>query len=371
MHTLKIILIVSLLISAFLLISGWIILRQPQFGSVPAGSYLDSLKSSPQHNGEVFENDGKVAMEMGIAKLWKIALAYWNAPEGRHPDSLLILHPDLQDVLSDTVGESHLTWFGHSAFLLEVDNKHILLDPMLGPSAAPFSFQVRRFNQDLPIALEDLPIIDAVIFSHDHYDHLDYPTIMAIKDKVKRFFVPLGLKGHLVGWGVDPTIVTELDWWEEAQLDGIRLACTPAQHFSGRALNDRGATLWCSWVITTPKRNIFFSGDSGYFNGFKSIGEKYGPFDIAMLECGQYNTLWQEIHMMPEESAMAAVDLNAKAMIPIHWGMFELALHPWKEPVERVTAKAKELNMPILTPKVGERLAIMQPLTTDAWWSNH
>ncbi|NQV54159.1 MAG: MBL fold metallo-hydrolase [Flavobacteriales bacterium] len=346
-----------------------IILQLPQFGTRPQGQYLAALQQSAQHNGEVFVNEEGATADMGGRTLLNVIKAYMNAPEGRHPDSLPILHPDPADVAQDSLGEYHLTWFGHSSFLLEVDNKNILLDPMLGPAAAPFSFQVRRFSQDLPITMENLPQIDAVIFSHDHYDHLDHTTILAIKDKVSHFYVPLGLKGHLVGWGVDSNAVTELDWWEEVQMDDIRLACTPSQHFSGRGLTDRNTTLWCSWVITTPEQNIYFSGDSGYFKGFKSIGEKYGPFDLALIECGQYNELWQAIHMLPEQSAQAAVDLNAKAMIPIHWGMFELALHPWKEPAERVTVKAKELGMPLLTPKIGERLAIREELTTDEWWN--
>ena len=346
-----------------------LVLRLPQFGVAPSGAYLESLRKSPQHNGEVFENEGKIELEMS-SKFGEMINAYMNLPEGMRPDSLPILHPDIEDVAEDTSGEYHLTWFGHSAFLLEVDNKHILLDPALGPSASPFSFQVTRFNPKLPIALEELPEIDAIVFSHDHYDHLDYSTILALKDKVKRYFVPLGLKGHLVHWGVDSNLISELDWWQEAKLDDFSFACTPSQHFSGRSLNDRGATLWCSWVIDTPKKKIFFSGDSGYFKGFKEIGEKYGPFDLALLECGQYNKMWKEIHMMPEETAMAAVDLGAKQMMPIHWGMFELAIHPWKEPAQRVVVKAEELHMPILTPRVGQRLSLVEPTSTEHWWES-
>lgn len=351
-------------------IAGYIILQQPQFGQKPLGEHLETIKESPQHNGEIFENAGAIEMEMNLSMFSQIIKAYMNKPEGMVPDSLPILHPDLNTIENAPDTITALTWFGHSAFLLEMDGKKILLDPMLGPAAAPFTFQVNRFSDDLPIAIEDLPKIDAVIFSHDHYDHLDYHTVMLIKDRVSKYFVPLGLGSHLEHWGIDQEKIHELDWWQETSFDGIQLACTPSQHFSGRAISDRASTLWSSWVIKGKKSNVFFSGDSGYFPGFKKIGEKYGPFDLAMLECGQYNKLWHDIHMLPEETAQAAVDLNAEIMMPIHWAMFELALHSWKDPVERLSLKAAELNMPIFTPKIGDRFTLGKSLTSEAWWEN-
>jgi len=362
----------SLLIITFLVlvisIGGYFVLHQPQFGQKPQGAHLDIIKTSPQYIDDIFENSDAIDMEMSFSKIIKMIKVYMEEVQGMRPDSLPILHPDLNVIenAADTI--TALTWFGHSAFLLEMDGKKILLDPMLGPAAAPFSFQVNRFSNDLPIAIEDLPFIDAVIFSHDHYDHLDYHTVMLIKDKVSRFYVPLGLGSHHKYWGIAEDKIFELDWWDEASFEGIELACTPSQHFSGRGLNDRSSTLWSSWVIKGKRSKIFFSGDSGYFPGFKKIGEKYGPFDLAMVECGQYNKLWHDIHMLPEESAQAAVDLKADMMMPIHWAMFELSLHPWKEPVERLTVKAKQLNMPIFTPKIGERFTLNTPLTSKPWW---
>jgi L-ascorbate metabolism protein UlaG (beta-lactamase superfamily) len=366
MRILKIMLTTILILALVLGVAAYFITSLPQFGKAPSGEYLQALTRSPQHNGKVFVNEGNVQMSFTLSSMPKMIKAYMNKPAGMRPDTLPIHHPSSEELTQDT--SAHLTWFGHSAFLLEIDTLSILLDPMLGPAAAPFEFQVKRFNRDLPISLEDLPEIDAVIYSHDHYDHLDYPTVLALKDKVKHFFVPLGLKGHLMHWGVEATRITEMDWWEETTYQGIGLTCTPSQHFSGRGLNDRGGTLWCSWVIKASDKKIFFSGDSGYFSGFKRIGKLHGPFDLALVECGQYNEMWQEIHMLPEESAQAAVDLNAHAMMPIHWGMFELALHPWKEPVQRVKAKADELNMPIITPQVGKRISLNNISPSDAWW---
>ncbi len=368
MHVLKLALIILAAVVLLLAIAGFFILQQPQFGKKPTGNHFDEVKLSPQHNGSNFRNPGDIEMVMNFSKFIQIMKAYMKTVDGKRPESMPILHPDTGIIASSPDTITALTWFGHSAFLLEMDGKIILLDPMFGPAAAPFTFQVNRFSNDLPIALEDLPKIDAVVFSHDHYDHLDYPTIMSIKDKVSAYYVPLGLGSHLQHWGIEEENIHELDWWQETNFEGITLACTPSQHFSGRGISDRGSTLWSSWVIKGKKHNLFFSGDSGYFLGFKKIGEKYGPFDLAMVECGQYNTLWQEIHMLPEESAQAAVDLNAKMMMPIHWAMFELALHPWKEPVERLSIKAEELNMPIFTPKIGERFTLGTPLSSEKWW---
>lgn len=353
-------------------VAAFFVLRLPQFGKPPQGDHKSSISQSPQFNGEKdqFTNAGGIEMNFTIDKVFKTLPGFLFPPKGKTPDSIVVQHPSPSAIGSLSKEEAALTWFGHSAFILEISGKVILLDPMFGPAAAPFSFQVRRFSQDLPIALNDLPEIDAIVFSHDHYDHLDYPTIKALKDKVGHFYVPLGLGSHLQHWGVAKDKITELDWWQNASLGDIEFICTPSQHFSGRGIGDGASTLWSSWVIRTPKRNIFFSGDSGYFPGFKQIGEQYGPFDLAMMECGQYNEMWKEIHMMPEESAQAAVDLRAQRMLPIHWGMFDLALHPWTDPIERVSQKAKALGMPLVTPQVGERFLLENP-PSKAWWKDN
>ena len=230
----------------------------------------------------------------------------------------------------------------------------------------------KRFSKELPIAIEKLPKIDAIVISHDHYDHLDYESIKKLKHKVDRFFVPLGLANHLLKWEVEKEKITELDWWQEANFENLKFISTPSQHFSGRGLTDRDKTLWCSWVIQSEKEKIFFSGDSGYGSHFKEIGDKYGPFDFAMMECGQYNELWQEIHMFPEQTAQAGIDVKAKKLMPIHWGSFKLAQHAWTEPVERVVKKAEELNLKLIIPEIGKS-TILEDSTFNysKWWKNY
>ena len=250
-----------------------------------------------------------------------------------------------------------------------MENLNIFIDPMLGDVPAPHPLLgSKRFQKELPISIDSLPKIDVVLISHDHYDHLDYGSIVKLKDQVTKFYVPLGIKAHLTSWGVSEEKITEFDWWESITYNGIEFVATPARHFSGRGFK-RNNTLWSSWVIKSEKNAIFFSGDSGYGKHFKDIGEKYGPFDFAMMECGQYNEQWAHIHMTPEETIQACVDVNTKLMMPIHWGSFKLALHTWDDPIVRASAKAKELNINISTPKVGEAIVLNgKGFPSEKWW---
>ncbi|WP_397328133.1 MBL fold metallo-hydrolase [Paenibacillus arenilitoris] len=263
-----------------------------------------------------------------------------------------------------------VTWFGHSASMLRLDGKTLLLDPMFGSAPSPFPFVGgKRFSDRLPFELDELPVIDAALISHDHYDHLDYGSIVRLKNKVRRFIVPLGVGPHLERWGVDPAAIEEHDWWDEFEYEGLKLACAPARHFSGRSLNDRDATLWCSWVIEGREAKVFFSGDSGYGPHFKDIGDKYGPFDLTLMECGQYDPRWANIHMMPEETVQAHLDVRGSLMIPIHWGAFTLAMHDWTDPVERALAAAARLGATVLTPRIGEPVPLGDTVyPTSKWW---
>ncbi len=271
------------------------------------------------------------------------------------------------------VKQEQITWFGHSAFLLQMNGKNLLLDPMFGRSPSPIPvLGPQRFSKDLPAMPKDLPHIDAVVISHDHYDHLDYGSIKKIANKVDMFFVPLGLKAHLKRWGVKETQITEMDWWDETEFEGFTFVCTPSRHFSGRTLTDRSTTLWASWVISTDKTKIFFSGDSGYGPHFKQVGDKYGPFDLTLLECGQYDPHWSTIHMFPEQTAQAHQDLRGKRMIPMHWGAFVLSLHDWSEPVKRVLAAGAKDKAIIMTPKIGETVAFKaKNYPTEHWWVSY
>lgn len=340
----------------------------PQFG----GSLLKQQKAEYENltnfkKGK-FQNPDPSPMDMNFRKIFK---EMTNKSPNRSPnENIPVIKIDSASIANYNSEKTRLTWFGHSTFLLEMDEKKILIDPMLSKSPSPVSFAgSKRFSDELPIAAEQLPYIDAVILSHDHYDHLDYKTIKQIKNKVGQFYTPLGVANHLKRWGVDEQIIHELNWGDSIQFEHINLVCTQARHFSGRGLFDRATTLWCSWVIQGKKDNIFFSGDSGYGKHFKEIGEQYGPFDISLLECGQYNENWKFIHMMPEQTGQAALDLKSKLMMPIHWGAFTLAFHDWTDPIKRSMAKAKELNMPVATPKIGQSIILgNEQIPQEKWW---
>lgn len=364
----KMTLIVIGSIIGVVLVVGLLFLNlSPQFGAKTKGERAARIQQSPNFRDGEFRNVQETTL-MHNFEFSSITGYFttgdkapdWSIPVDKIPSNYFA---DVPDTLT------RLTWFGHSAALLEIDGKKIFLDPMLASVPAPHPWLgSKRFNDTLPLAVDQLPELDAVLISHDHYDHLSYESIVAIKDRVKRFYVPLGIAAHLLSWGVAEDKIVELDWWDEATLEGITFACTPSRHFSGRGVLDGCSTLWCSWVIRGSNASIFFGGDSGYDKAFGEIGKKYGPFDLAMLECGQYNRQWPEIHMMPEETVQANIDLNSKLLMPIHWGAFKLALHSWTEPAERVSKKARELNVAITTPRIGQPIVIGQPAPASAWW---
>ncbi|MEQ9287475.1 MAG: MBL fold metallo-hydrolase [Cyclobacteriaceae bacterium] len=361
---LGVVLILALIIFLFIQLS-------PEFGGKASHDQKDAYALTTHFKQGKFENELPTPMNLSFSQYVSLLKKYIvgvpnNAPENKLPvqklDSTAVVdHPD---------SLTTITWFGHSAFLLQMQGQTILLDPMFGDVPAPHPWLGnKRFSNGLPIEIDRLPKIDAVIFSHDHYDHLDYGSVVKLKDKVQKFYVPLGLAAHLTEWGVPTESIHELNWWDEIEHEGITLACTPARHFSGRGLTDRFSTFWCSWAIIGSSKKIYFSGDSGYGPHFKAIGEKYGPFDFAMMECGQYNELWHNIHMMPEETAQASVDVQAKLMMPIHWGSFVLALHTWSDPVERLSKKATELNQPFVIPQIGLPLVLEhEELPDSRWW---
>lgn len=262
-----------------------------------------------------------------------------------------------------------VVWFGHSSALIEIDGKLILTDPALSKNAGPTSWTgTTRFHKAIPVTIEEFPELDVVLISHDHFDHLDKQSIQALNKKSKQFIVPLGVADYLRKWEVPEDKIIELSWWNDIHIEGIQFISTPARHFSGRGLFDRNTTLWSSWVIKGENHSVYFSGDSGYQKAFKEIGDKYGPFDLSLLECGQYNDDWGLIHMTPEESVQAGLDLNTQIALPIHWGAFNLSVHAWYEPVERFNTKAEELGLKMLAPQIGERVTIDSTVNTTYWW---
>ena len=356
------------LILLTILIGTVFVYTSPQFGGKPNNESLAKMQLSPNYNGYgTFKNLELTLASTGM-KLSTIPKFFTNG-DNKVPKKELPQKKLLKTFFDNNPQQPRITWFGHSALFVEMEGMNIFIDPMLGEVPAPHPLLGNeRFNKELPISIENLPEIDLVLISHDHYDHLDYGSIQKLKSKVKMFYVPLGIKAHLTEWGVDENKVKEFDWWEKSTINGIEFVSTPARHFSGRGFT-RNNTLWCSWVLKSKNNAIFFSGDSGYGKHFKEIGEKYGPFDFAMMECGQYNEQWAHIHMTPEETIQASIDVQSKLMMPIHWGAFKLALHSWDDPIIRATNKAKELNTKITVPKIGESIILNKEFPTEKWWN--
>ncbi|QDO95731.1 hypothetical protein FNB79_13640 [Formosa sediminum] len=362
--------IIGISVAVLLLVGLIFLYTSPEFGARPTSDQEILFKTTNHYENGKFINLGYVDMQMSVQNFGKMLIGYLNQQQKTIPKRPLKVENIIASDLINYHGSTRMFWFGHSTFLLQIQTKNILIDPMFGAVPAPHPMLgTKRFSEHLPITIEHLPHIDAVIISHDHYDHLDYGSIIKLKDKVDHFYTPLGVGAHLESWGIPKHQIHELDWWQETQFENLTFACTPAQHFSGRGLTDKGKTLWSSWVIKSNNDNIFFSGDSGYGPHFKTIGDKYGPFDFAMIECGQYNTLWHEIHMYPEETAQAAIDVKAKHMMPIHWGAFKLAMHSWTEPVERLEEAAKTLQLDVITPRIGAPILLENTTeNTQKWW---
>lgn len=344
----------------------------PPFGGRMTKAGRQRAARSVNYAKGKFVNYMPTSMDMGAAAMRTIMRDQLRRAPRRKP-ARPIQPAAPHQVHAAPASKARVTWLGHSAVLVRIQGKHLLLDPMLSRTASPFpSLGPRRFKGTLPLGIDALPPIDAVLISHDHYDHLDYASVKKLKRKVARFFVPLGVGAHLERWGVDKKRITELDWWEECTFDGLKLACTPARHFSGRTLTDRFKTLWGSWAIDSGDTRLYFSGDTGYGPHFKKIGKKYGPFDLTMMECGQYDERWPSIHMLPEQTVRAHADLRGKQMLPMHWGVFRLAFHDWTDSIERVLKAAGRHNAKVVTPQIGETFSVKgAQYPRQAWWKQY
>lgn len=266
--------------------------------------------------------------------------------------------------------QAKMIWYGHSAIMLRMSNKTILIDSMLGPDTAPIApFSNSRFSRNTLSLIDDFPEIDLICITHDHYDHLDLDSITKLKTKTKQFFVALGVKRHLVAWGVDSNIITEFEWYDEHHCGKVKITFTPTRHFSGRGLRDRAMTLWGGWLLQSSSEKIWFSGDGGYGEHFKEIGKRLGPFDFAFMECGQYNEDWRPVHLFPNESVQAAIDVAAKKIMPVHWCGFDLSYyHSWNEPPEEFVKSAKAQNVDYALPRLGE-IFTTDDVGSYKWWS--
>ncbi|WP_022822479.1 MBL fold metallo-hydrolase [Hymenobacter norwichensis] len=344
----------------------------PELGGKPTKAQRAAYAKTGRYVDGEFKNLVPTTLMTGegsmFGTLWR--MLFDKLPDADPPGPLPTQPLDSVSIIRKTADMVRVTWFGHSASLVEIAGQNILLDPMLSVKMGPLSWVTpKRYNPSVAITAEQLPPIAAVLISHDHYDHLDYKTIQRIKDKVGHFYVPLGVGAHLLAWGVAPEKVQELDWNDSVQLPGLTIVSTPARHFSGRGLTNRNSTSWSSWVLKTPIKRVFYSGDGGYAPHFAAIGQQHGPFDLALVECGQYDAQWAQIHMLPEQSVQAALDVRARVMLPVHWGAFTEAHHAWNESVKRATAAAALKFLPITTPELGQPITLgAGPLPQARWW---
>ncbi|SHM76230.1 MBL fold metallo-hydrolase [Flavobacterium chilense] len=352
---------------AFVILIGIITLymMHPQFGKRPSGEKLERIKQSAQFKNGKFRNTNNTPQ---LTQSLRVALYdyLFNKSKESAPNQAIPSVKINWNTISEQ--ENSLIWLGHSSYFIRIDGKNILVDPVLSGSASPIPGGGKAFKGSDITTAEALPNIDYLFISHDHYDHMDYKTLKTLQTKVSKVIVGLGVGSHLEYWGYTPDQIIEKDWWEEIDLGaGFKVTVTPARHFSGRSIWSAN-TLWTSYVLQTPSKKLYFGGDSGYDTHFKEIGEKLGPFDLAILENGQYDLSWKYIHMMPEEVVQAAKDLKAAVLFPVHSSKFVLANHSWYEPLERVSNEALKQNQSLITPLIGEIVNLNNLDTKPVYW---
>ncbi|MFD2887778.1 MBL fold metallo-hydrolase [Chitinophaga cymbidii] len=323
---------------------------------------------SPNFSNGSFQNLSPTPVMSPDASFLKVLVNFLNKPKTAYPSQPLpAVRTDLKAL---PAGAPVIIWFGHSSYLVHHNGFNVLVDPVLSGHASPVPFMVKAFPGSNIYAVDDLPDIDLLIITHNHYDHLDQQTLRRLRSRVKTVYTALGVGRDLVKCGIPANLITEMDWWDADEVaPGVTLTATPARHFSGRGLR-RGGSLWASFVLQLNGSRIYVGGDSGYDTHFKTIGEKYGPFDLALLETGQYNPSWPNIHMNPEEAVQAAVDLRAEVFLPVHWSKFALAYHPWYEPAERAVKAAAAQDVRITTPRIGEPVILGGDMPGQHWWEN-
>lgn len=343
-------------------------LKTERFGRRPLGRRLEEIRRSPNYKDGQFQNlEITPALAEGVSYFTVFEKFFFHQSKRSKPkQSLPVVKTDLTALLPD---ENIIVWFGHSSYFIQAYGKKFLVDPVFSGHASPVNFTTKAFPYTSKYTAEDMPEIDYLIITHDHWDHLNYDTVLNLKSKTKRIITGLGTGEHFERWGFDMSCVTELDWNATIKLfGGFEMTAVTARHFSGRGLK-RNTSLWTAFVLQTPSFRLFLGGDSGYGAHFKAIGDTFGPFDIAILECGQYNEYWRYIHMLPNEIVKAATDLKAKKLMPVHWGKFSLALHDWDEPIHAICAEAGKEKMPLFTPMIGEKAAFDNPdIIFKKWW---
>ena len=352
-------------------------LNSETFGTVPRGESQAQIEQSPQFDRgqNVFVN-----RRPGILETMTVWENFWADPLGRDEPNFLfnsnqgepeaplpeVKSPNLADFQNNENGLKFI-WLGHWTVLMSIDGKTILVDPVFSDYASPVPIAAKRF-QASALSLEQLPPIDVILLSHDHYDHLDIETIKYFVDKDVSFLTPLGVGAHLRYWGIDSGRITELDWWDEVTIDGLTFTATPAQHFSGRGILSGNTTLWASWVMKGAEESVYFSGDSGYDTHYQEIGEALGPFDLVFMDYGQYDEGWRAVHNLPEEGITGFIELKGEHLVPVGWGMFNLAVHNWYDPPEQATKLARARGIKLITPRLGQVISMDNPSLFDEWW---
>ena len=339
-------------------------LRLPVFGGTPEGDRLDRMRRSPQWRDGRFRNTVPSVSAGSPSAVWE----FLTANRALRQPSVPV--PTVDRTAADFAEprDLRLTWLGHGTTLVEVEGARLLIDPVFGRHASPGAlFGVARFF-DPPLPLAEVPDLDAVVLTHDHYDHLDAGTVRELAGRVPRWVCPLGVGAHLERWGVAPDRISELDWWDEAEVAGVRLVATPARHFSGRTPFDRDRTLWCGWAFAGAGHRVFATGDGGYGPHFAEVGRRLGPFDATLAEVGAYNAGWADIHMGPEQAVRAVQDARGGLMVPVHWATFNLAFHGWTEPGERAVVAAEAAGVPLAVPRPGESVVPSEPPAVERWW---
>lgn len=360
--------VIIVVVIALLTVTAFFYVRQPQFGDAPSGKRLERIRQSPNYKDGKFQNLSPTSMLAEGYSYPKVMYEFFFKKKNNLKPIRQI--PSIKtDLKSLPANKDLLVWFGHSSYLLQLEGKKILVDPVLSGYASPSNLLNKAFNGSGTYKIADFPYIDYLLITHDHYDHLDYETIKNLKDKVGTVICGLGVGAHFEKWGFHSSQIIEKDWWEKVDFEGgLTVHLTPARHYSGRGFQ-RNNTLWTSYVVETTTTRVFVGGDSGYDQHFAAIGKKFGSFDLAILENGQYNLAWQNIHTLPVEVVKASKDLNAKRILPVHSGKFNLAGHPWNEPLEQITELSQKANLPLLTPMIGEVVSLNDTTQTfTKWW---
>ena len=334
----------------------------PTFGDSPSDESMKRIQASDHYADGKFHNLDPTSVMTASDDEDGYVTEFFFPPDDKNPQEPL----PSEKIDPSKIKDGTFTWMGHASVLTKTGGITILTDPVYN-SASPLPIGGKPFELSNPLRIEDLPDIDVIVISHDHYDHLEYQGVKELACSVDQFFVPLGVKAHVMYWGVEENRIIEMDWYETTTYKGVEFTLVPARHFSGRGITNGGSTLWGGWVFTSDTHNVFFSGDSGYLDEFKVIGSKYGPFDIAFIDSGAYNEAWANVHMMPEESVQASIDVQAKTYLPIGWSRYDLAPHYWDDPIIRATKAAADQNVTITTPLIGQTFTLAD-LPQSRWW---